>query len=131
MADLSALRQRISAAAETAVAEAVRTTEAEVEQAAPVRSSPSTVGPQTIRARQVAGGPLIGWEIEATTPQALWTEEGRRAFSAAPGKVLRFEVGGEVVFAHSVKAAPARPWFRPTIARVFPQALRQAFSRIR
>lgn len=52
-------------------------------------------------------------EVQVLWPakQAHWVERGRRAFSAPEGRMLRWETRtGEVVFAKSVKAAPAQ-WF--------------------
>jgi hypothetical protein len=41
-------------------------------------------------------------------PYPVAVEFGRKAFSAIRAKALRFEIGGQVIFAKSVKAAPAQ-----------------------
>lgn len=56
----------------------------------------------TVR-RTGAGERTIGSDL----PYAAFVENGRPAIDAAPGKALRFEIGGRVIFAKHVAAAPA------------------------
>jgi hypothetical protein len=46
--------------------------------------------------------------IGTDLPYAEFVEHGRPGFSAAPGKVLRFEIAGRVVFCKSVGPAAAQ-----------------------
>jgi phage gpG-like protein len=57
----------------------------------------------TVR-RDGAHARTIGTDL----PYATFVENGRPAITAAPGKALRFEVAGRVVFAKHVAAAPAQ-----------------------
>ena len=58
-----------------------------------------------------------GYELQARAPHSVFVEHGRGPVQAKPGGVLRFVVGGRVVFAKRVGAARARPFMAPA-ARV-------------
>lgn len=59
------------------------------------------------------------------TPYARPVEFGRRGFSAGPGKMLRFTIGGKVLYRKSVGPAAARPFMRPSVARLRPLVPRE------
>lgn len=125
------LRQRSEAVAERAASLA----ETAVEKAAPARSSPSSVGPQTIRRQRLSGAPRIAWSIEATSPQSEFTEKGTAPHVIRPrriGGVLVFVTDGETVFARHVNhpGTPPRPWFSPTL-KGWGSFLRQAAQQVR
>lgn len=67
--------------------------------------------------------------IGTNVPYAKYVEYGRGAITAAPGRVLRFEVGGKVLFRKSVGPARARPFlfkaFRELRGRI-----RQEFDQV-
>lgn len=67
------------------------------------------------------------------TPYAPAVENGRRGFSAGPGKMLRFTIGGQVLYRKSVGPAAARPFIRPSAARLrplVPREYRAAMQRV-
>lgn len=66
------------------------------------------------------GGGVVTGKYGNATPYAPPVEFGRRGFSAGPGKVLRFVVGGQVLYRKSVGPAAARPFIRPSVARLRP-----------
>jgi len=51
--------------------------------------------------------------LAASAPFAHFVEFGRGAITAKNGKVLRFEVGGQVLFRRSVGPAKAHPFMAP------------------
>ena len=53
--------------------------------------------------------------VTARAPHAEAIEKGRRAFGPVNKKALRFEIGGKVVFAKWVRAAPAQPFMAPAL----------------
>jgi hypothetical protein len=57
-----------------------------------------------------------GYELQARAPHSVFVERGRGEVHAAPGKYLRFEVGGRVVFARKVRPARPRPFMAPARA---------------
>ena len=61
----------------------------------------------TVR-RDGTGKRTIGTDL----PYAGFVENGRPGFSAAPGKVLRFEIAGRVVFCKSVGPAAAQHYMQ-------------------
>jgi HK97 gp10 family phage protein len=65
----------------------------------------------TSTARASAGG--VEGRIGTNTPYARYVEEGRGPIDAGEGRVLRFEIGGEVLFRRRVGPAAARPYLRP------------------
>lgn len=72
---------------------------------------------------------------QATTPQALYTDQGTRPHTIRPrrAKVLRFRIGARVVFAREVHhpGTPATRWFSNTGPREWHQALIRATARVR
>jgi hypothetical protein len=68
------------------------------------------------------------------TPYARPVEFGRRGFSARPGGALGpMNIGGRIVFAKSVGPAAARPFIRPSVARLrplVPREYRAAMQRV-
>lgn len=79
-----------------------------------------------------AGGVATGsWGT--ATPYARYVEEGRGPVVASPGKMLRFTVGGRVLFRKRVGPARGRFMFRKALQRVRPLVQREmsaAISRI-
>lgn len=71
-----------------------------------------------------AGGTVTG-KYGTATPYAKYVEFGRRGFSAPPGKYLRFEIGGRVIFTKRVGPAKARPFIRPSLERLRPLVPRE------
>lgn len=65
-----------------------------------------------------AGGTVSG-VYGTATPYARYVEFGRGPV-VARGKALRFTVGGKTVFAKRVGPAAARPFMRPSVARLRP-----------
>lgn len=135
MADASSLRLKLRQRSESVAERASVLAQTAVERAAPARSSPSSVGPQTFRRRRLSGAPRISWSIEATSPQSEFTEKGTRPHRIVPrriGGVLVFTVSGETVFARHVNhpGNPPRPWFSPTLKR-WGDFLRQAAQQVR
>lgn len=62
-------------------------------------------------------GTVLGWDgdtckgtIVAKSKYASFVEEGRGPVVAKAGGMLRFQIGGQVFFRKSVKAAAARPF---------------------
>lgn len=56
---------------------------------------------------------LFSWLITTDKPYAEFIENGRPAIVAAPGKCLRFEVNGTVLFRKRVGPAAAQPFLAP------------------
>ena len=75
----------------------------------------------TSRAAAVAGGAVA--TVKAGAPHSRWVEEGRGEVVPVRAKVLRFTVGGRVVFARRVGPARAQ--------RIMRKALEANRSRIR
>lgn len=71
-----------------------------------------------------AGGSVTG-SFGTATPYARPVEFGRRGFSARPGGVLAFTVGGKKVFTKRVGPARARPFMRPAVAKLRPLVPRE------
>jgi hypothetical protein len=65
----------------------------------------------TSTARASAGG--VEGRIGTNTPYARIVEEGRGPIDAGEGRVLRFVIGGEVLYRRRVGPAAARPYLRP------------------
>lgn len=64
----------------------------------------------SIRVRNVG---RFGREIVSDAPYAGFVENGRPGFSAAPGKMLHFVIGGRDVFVRSVGPAKPHPFMAP------------------
>lgn len=64
---------------------------------------------RSVGVRQTPGG----YELSARAPHAGFVEHGRGPVEAPPGKVLRFEVNGRVLFRKRVGPARARPFMAP------------------
>jgi HK97 gp10 family phage protein len=76
-------------------------------------------------------------KIGTNVPYAKYVEFGRGPITAAPGRVLRFEIGGVVLFRKSVGPAKARPFlfraFREMRGRIqqrFRQVAPRSIARI-
>jgi hypothetical protein len=138
VADANALRVKLIRRSEQATERASAIAETEVARAAPARSNPSSVGPRTFRRRRLSGSPHVAWSIEATAPQADYTEKGTRPHVIRPrkvGGVLVFFLpqAGRTVFARSVNhpGNPARPWFAPTLKAGWEGWLRRGLDQVR
>jgi phage gpG-like protein len=55
--------------------------------------------------------PTLG-VVGTNVPYAKWVHNGRGPITAGPGKMLRFEIGGTVLFRKSVGPAKANPFMR-------------------
>lgn len=53
--------------------------------------------------------------VTAREHYATAIEVGRKAFGPKTKKALRFEIGGKVIFAKWVRAAPAQPFMKPAL----------------
>lgn len=71
------------------------------------------------------GGGTVTGRYGTATPYAKYVEFGRRGFSARPGRKLRFVIGGRVIYTTSVGPAAARPFMRPSAARLRPLVNRE------
>jgi hypothetical protein len=78
----------------------------------------------TGRPAQMAGDTIIIEYGPNSEYPGTWVEKGRRPVSARPGGMLKFQIKGRgpVIFARSVRAAPARPFMKPSEARIRPIA---------
>jgi hypothetical protein len=84
----------------------------------------------TAEPAKFAGGVVTGkYGTNAKTktgfPYPMAVEFGRRGFSARPGKYLRFEIGGRVIYTKRVGPAKARPFMRPSLERLRPLVPRE------
>lgn len=66
------------------------------------------------------GGGVARGSWGTATPYALPVERGRRGFSAGPGKMLRFEIGGKVLYRKRVGPAKGHFMFRKAEIRIRP-----------
>jgi hypothetical protein len=71
------------------------------------------------------GGGVARGSWGTATPYAKWVEEGRGPIVAGPGKVLRFEIGGTVLYRKRVRGAAGRFMFRNATARIRPMVARE------
>jgi hypothetical protein len=55
--------------------------------------------------------PTLG-VVGTNVPYAKWVHNGRGPITAGPGKMLRFEIGGTVLFRKSVGPAKANPFMK-------------------
>lgn len=111
--------------------------EREAKTKAPVRSGhlrrAITAKPATFGGGQVRGLWGVSVKSERGFPYHIAVERGRRGFSASPGKVLRFEIGGRVIYTKRVRAAKGHWYMRGSMEAVRPRVLpeyRGALSRI-
>lgn len=138
MANADNLRQKVRTRSETAAERASISVRSKVIRASHAKSSPSSVGPQTIRRRRLSGAPTIAYSIQATSPVAVYTEKGTNAHIIRPrkqGGVLAFHWprAGGTVFLRFVNhpGNEAMPWFKVTLEREWVVSLSGAFSRLR
>lgn len=79
-----------------------------------------------------AGGTVTG-RFGTATPYARYVEFGRGPVVAASGKVLRFEIGGQVFYRKRVGPARAQPFMRPAadqVRRIAPREMQATIRRI-
>lgn len=81
-----------------------------------ITAEPATFGGGTVSGRW-------GVSVRSKTgfPYHIPQEKGRRAFSAKPGKVLAFTIGGRKVFTRRVRAAKGRFYMRGGLNAVRPK----------
>ena len=70
---------------------------------------------RSITKNVTAHGQTITARIGTNVPYARYVEEGRGPIEAGPGKVLRFEIGGQVFYRKRVGPARARPYMKPAL----------------
>lgn len=107
-------------------------------EAAPARSTPSSVGIQTFRRQRISGAPTIVHRLEATSDQSEWTEKGTPPHVIRPRKaggvlVFPWPKAGGTVFLRYVNhpGNKPRPWFKKTLEREWPALLKRALSQTR
>lgn len=73
-------------------------------QYAPVKTGALRAGIGVEQSRQVSGRYQSGYDVVSKAPHSVFVIKGTRAHKILPtqGKMLRFTVGGQVVFARSV-----------------------------
>jgi len=93
-----------------------------------ITASPATFGGGTVTGR---------WGVSVQSkdgfPYHITAERGRRGFSASPGKVLVFTIGGRTIHTKRVRAAAGRWYMRGSASAVKPRIVpeyRGALSRI-
>jgi hypothetical protein len=111
--------------------------EREAKQGAPVKSGnlrrAITATPATFGGGTVTGRWGVSVQSRTGFPYHITAERGRRGFSAAPGKVLVFEIGGRTIYTKRVRAAAGRWYMRGSLNAVRPRVgpeYRGALSRI-
>ena len=136
MANADALRRKIERTARNATTAAgldVRNDLREV--ASDPGVMPYNTGALANSIQATVGGTVERPSIEVGTdlPEGEFREFGTRphVIQAPPGKALRFEVDGQVVYAKKVNhpGQPADPWFRPIVDR-WPEYIRRQFRRL-
>lgn len=90
--------------------------EALAKRGAPVRTGQLRRSIAATPASASAGG--VTATYGTATPYAPYVEYGRGPVVAGPGKVLRFEVGGRVLYRKRVGPARPRPFIGPTVMQV-------------
>jgi len=73
----------------------------------------------------VVSGTTVTGSWGTNVPYARPVEEGRGPVVASPGKMLRFEIGGTVLYRKRVRAAKGRFMFRDAQARIRPLVARE------
>lgn len=132
MADASGLRQHVRARSRQAHVIATADMKTRYRTAAPYKSG------DTFRAIDVIAFRSTPNQVAATaiapTPQAKYTDEGTRPHVIRPRskKVLRFKVGGRVVFARQVNhpGFKGTGWFSDLGPREWHAALERAVARL-
>lgn len=79
----------------------------------------SRIGASGVQVRVAASA-----QSEDGYPYPYVIEHGRGPIEAAPGKFLRFEIGGEVIFAKRVGPAAAQPFMAPALQQMRPNIVR-------
>lgn len=132
MADLTSLRQKVTTRARQAHVIAAAEMKTKYRAAAPYKSGDTQASVDVINF--TAGTAQLGATAVATTPQAKWTDEGTEAHTIRPRnkKLLRFRVGGRIVFAKVVHhpGNEGTRWFSNTGPREWSGALQRAYQRL-
>jgi phage gpG-like protein len=87
--------------------------EGQAKKEAPVRKRNGGTLRRSITSNPVT--PTLGI-VGTNVPYAKWVHNGRGPITAGPGKMLRFEIGGEVFFRKSVGPAKANPFMKRALA---------------
>lgn len=128
MADLSGLSQAILERGAEIAQQAAEITKNDTRDAAPVASGETR---DSVDVALVEAGEVVRYEIEATTPQALWTDEG------SPGGQLIVPVSKKALFwdgaDHPVRSVirgtiPAQHWFGEPMQARWSAACEEAAS---
>lgn len=64
-----------------------------------------------------AQGASIVARVGTNVPYAIYVEEGRGPVEAGPGRMLRFEIGGQVFYRKRVGPAKAKPFMKPALTQ--------------
>jgi len=70
---------------------------------------------RSITNQVTAHGKSIVARIGTNVPYARYVEEGRGPIEAGPGRVLRFEIGGQVFYRKRVGPARPKPYMKPAL----------------
>lgn len=131
MADFSSTRRTLERRAQRSVVLAAADMRTHVRRAAPYETGATQESVDAVQFR--SSSTAAGFTIEATTPQAGYTNDGTAPHTIRPrrARALRFTVGGRVVFARVVHHPGTRAthWFDRVIAARGPEALRAGWSR--
>lgn len=71
------------------------------------------------------GGGVATGSWGTATPYAPYVEDGRGPVVASPGKMLRFEIGGTVLYRKRVGPAAGKQMFRKATQRIRPMVARE------
>lgn len=85
---------------------------AEARRRAPVKTGALRASIRVAQSRDVLGRYAVGYDVSASVPYALFVHEGTAPHIIRPrraGGLLRFQVGGQTVFAREVKHPGTRP----------------------
>jgi hypothetical protein len=131
VADFSSTRRTIERRAQRTAVLAAADMRTHVRRAAPYETGETQESVDAVNFR--FGRFEVGFTIQATTPQASYTNDGTRPHIIRPrrARALRFRVGGRVVYARVVHHPGTRAthWFDRVVATRGSEALRSGWSR--
>lgn len=132
-ADASRLRQSLRQWGPAVLTDAAReTARLAAQDPKTPRGSEPHPGPRIVdafTASPASGVPVAKATVANTAPQSLYTDKGTRPHGPRTARVLRFTVGGQVIFTPRVRGIAPQRWWRPVLERSFPPALRTAARR--
>lgn len=131
-ADATGLRHHVATRARQAHVIAAADMKTRYRRAAPYATGATQESVDLVNFR--ASNTQIACTAQATTPQALYTDQGTHPHTIRPrkAKALRFRIGGRVVFAREVHhpGNKATRWFSNTGPTEWHGALQRAYSRL-